>query len=81
MTEALFIGGPFDGQHRSVPEGITAQLTYPLGEVGDDATVKTVTYRLESLAGEHQRFPIMVGEGLTADQVIARLLENYRPDA
>lgn len=67
----LCVGGPMDGQRISVQHGAEQIVRHD---------TRGVRYVRRSLAGGKSRFDLLVLDGLTDDDVIARLLDNYVPN-
>jgi hypothetical protein len=86
----LFIGGPKDGERINIdrPQYVMYFYEYKIGEkiryfetIQPEAVAankfKVVEYRQMRLKGEKEVFTIFVLDGLTADDVFHKLLENY----
>lgn len=69
----LFIGGPKDGARLSTDRDVV-YFNVPRG-LGD---YETIRYKKMWFAGETKRFAIFVFEGVTADDVVKRLIQHYQ---
>lgn len=67
MTEHLFIGGPNDGVTLRVPE-------YAL-----KLTIGEHEYRKEYLGAPGKTWIVYVAIGMTMEEAMDRLIENYKP--
>lgn len=78
----LFVGGPMDGEHHPIPKGghtfrVTVAKSFDDPTVGVLKHSEFADYKLQLLRDSiGQEYKVMVYDG---DNVIAKLLERYRP--
>jgi hypothetical protein len=81
-VEALFVGGPKDGEILNVelmPTYRVIKTLRPFSIVGnnEDTKFETVEYRLLPFAGEQLKQMVYVVNGMTTDDVIQELIAGY----
>ena len=87
MSKLLFIGGPADGERHEVEDSrisvCVAQKNrlYPDIQALDSLKLETLklhTYIKMPFKGNSQLYHIMALDGMTADEMIAKLIFNYK---
>lgn len=76
-TGVLVLGGPRDGEWVALPPG---QQTFSVAVPVGPFTLERADYRVMELAGEHDRYTVLVPDGWTADQTLRALIEGYQGD-
>ena len=82
----LFIGGEADGRRLELPELrpafrvlVREPVTFGLSSPPDEyVPIKTDEYRPMKFCGDKRFFHVYVLRGLTADDVVDKLIENYK---
>jgi hypothetical protein len=80
-----FIGGPLDGCVEHVNDEVTyLEAPEPLSGLPSfcgTVQLRKVSYQRMAFAGETKRFEIFVEAGITADEVMRRLIARYRKES
>lgn len=82
MHTNLFIGGPWDGKryvvsHDRLWHHVLVMPDTPIYSHPDDCVFQTVDYVRMPFRGNSERFDLWVLQGMTADDVVRKLIENY----
>lgn len=84
----LCIGGPDDGKRRSNPSPYYRVFEAPPFDpacfeqtdlMAVEMNLGVVEYRYERMRGEHQEFGVWVPRGMSMDEALRRLFNNYTP--
>jgi hypothetical protein len=86
---SLFVGGIRDGDWFRVPDDretwtmrerpTPVRVTWPLPQTVESTTIRQETYKRIRFRGEKDTYSVYAANGLTADDVLLRLLEGYVP--